>query len=615
MNDTVSLPRSAAHALSGQRMSGAEMIVQVLADEGVSAIFGYSGGAILPTYDAVFLYNARRAAAGLEQMPLYVPANEQGAGFMAAGYARATGRVGACLVTSGPGATNTVTPVRDCMADSVPIVVICGQVPTAAIGTDAFQEAPVPSIMGAISKHIFLVTDPHKLEATVRTAFEIARTGRPGPVVVDVPKDVQAWQGEFVGCGTLPIPGYRRRMQELAAQSLDVRAAERFFEMLSSASRPLIYAGGGVINAGAAEALREFAHAFGIPVVTTLMGIGSFDTTEPLALRMLGMHGAAFANYAVEDCDFLIAVGSRFDDRVAGVPAKFAAKAGRIAHLDIDRAEINKVKRVDWSHVGALPEALRALVAYGKEASFRPDYARWHAEVAALKRTHAMNYDRASPLIQPYYVIEEINRHARGEAIISTGVGQHQMWTAQYCDFRRPRLWLTSGSMGTMGFGLPAAIGAQIAHPGRLVIDIDGDSSIRMNIGELETVTTYELPVKVVVLNNFGDGMVKQWQKLFFKGRLSASDRSLHKKDFVKAAQADGFGYAVRLDRKEDVPRVIRELIEYPGPAFVEVMIDPDAGVYPMVGPGQTYAQMITGDFIASRHEVEIEAPGPAEMF
>jgi acetolactate synthase-1/2/3 large subunit len=596
-------------------MSGAQMIVQVLADEGVSAIFGYSGGAILPTYDAVFLYNEHRAAAGLAQMPLYVPANEQGAGFMAAGYARATGRVGVCLVTSGPGATNTVTPVRDCLADSVPIVVICGQVPTAAIGTDAFQEAPVPSIMGAIAKHIFLVTDPLKLEATVRTAFEIARTGRPGPVVVDVPKDVQAWQGEFVGSGTLPIPGYRRRMQELAAQSLDAHAAKSFFEMLGGASRPLLYAGGGVINAGAAEALREFACAFGIPVVTTLMGIGSFDTTDALSLRMLGMHGAAFANYAVDDCDFLIAVGSRFDDRVAGVPAKFAAKAKRIAHLDIDRAEINKVKRVDWSHVGALPEALRALVAYGKETAFRPDYARWHAELDALKRTHAMNYDRESSLIQPYYVIEEINRHTRGEAIISTGVGQHQMWAAQYCDFRRPRLWLTSGSMGTMGFGLPAAIGAQIAHPGRLVIDIDGDSSIRMNIGELETVTTYELPVKVVVLNNFGDGMVKQWQKLFFKGRLSASDRSLHKKDFVKAAQADGFGYAVRLDRKPDVPRVIRELIEHPGPAFVEVMIDPDAGVYPMVGPGQTYTQMITGDFIASRHEVEIEAPGPAEMF
>jgi acetolactate synthase-1/2/3 large subunit len=615
MNETVSLPRSSAHALSGRRMSGADMIVQVLADEGVSAIFGYSGGAILPTYDAVFLYNERRAAAGEEQMPLYVPANEQGAGFMAAGYARATGRVGVCLVTSGPGATNTVTPVRDCMADSVPIVVICGQVPTAAIGTDAFQEAPVPNIMGAIAKHIFLVTDPNKLEATMRTAFEIARTGRPGPVVVDVPKDVQAWQGEFVGAGTLPIPGYRRRMQELAAQSLEARDAERFLEMLENSARPLLYAGGGVINAGAAEALSDFAHAFGIPVVTTLMGIGSIDTTDELALRMLGMHGAAFANYAVDDCDFLIAVGARFDDRVAGVPAKFAAKAKRIAHLDIDRAEINKVKRVDWSHVGTLPEALRALIAHAAQKHFRPDYARWREEISALKRNHAMNYDRASPLIQPYYVIEEINRQTRGAAIISTGVGQHQMWAAQYCDFRGPRLWLTSGSMGTMGFGLPAAIGAQIANPGSLVIDIDGDSSIRMNIGELETVTTYELPIKVVVLNNFGDGMVKQWQKLFFKGRLSASDRSLHKKDFVKAAQADGFEFAVRLDRKEDVPHVIREFVNYPGPAFIEVMIDPDAGVYPMVGPGQTYTQMITGDFIASRHEVEIEAPGPAEMF
>ncbi|HEY5101636.1 MAG TPA: biosynthetic-type acetolactate synthase large subunit [Steroidobacteraceae bacterium] len=615
MNDTVIQPRNAAHPQAGQRMSGAEMIVQVLADEGVSAIFGYSGGAILPTYDAVFLYNQRKGVAGEEPMPLYVPANEQGAGFMAAGFARATGRVGVCLVTSGPGATNTVTPVRDCMADSVPIVVICGQVPTGAIGTDAFQEAPVPSIMGAVAKHIFLVTDPKKLEATLRTAFEIARTGRPGPVVVDIPKDVQTWQGEFQGNGMLPVPGYRRRMQELASQTLEADEAAKFFAMLGAASRPLIYAGGGVINAGAADALQEFALNFGIPVVTTLMGIGAFDTTQALSMRMLGMHGAAFANYAVDDCDFLIALGARFDDRVAGVPARFAGNAKRIAHLDIDRAEINKVKHVDWSHVGALPEALQALTAYGRQTGFRPDYTLWQAEVAQLKQAHAMNYDRDSPLIQPYYVIEEINRHTRGEAIIATGVGQHQMWAAQYCDFRTPRLWLTSGSMGTMGFGLPAAIGAQIANPRRLVIDIDGDSSIRMNIGELETVTTYELPVKIVVLNNFGDGMVKQWQKLFFKGRLSASDRSLHKKDFVKAAQADGFRYAVRLDKKEDVPRVIRELLEFDGPAFVEVMIDPDAGVYPMVGPGQTYAQMITGDFIASRHDVEIETPGPAEMF
>jgi acetolactate synthase-1/2/3 large subunit len=501
------------------------------------------------------------------------------------------------------------------MADSIPIVVICGQVATAAIGTDAFQEAPVPSIMGAVAKHIFLVTDPTRLEATLRTAFEIARTGRPGPVVVDVPKDVQNWEGVFQGGGMLPIPGYRRRMNELADRVLETHEIARFYEMLSQAKRPLIYAGGGVINANASGALAEFSSTFGIPVVTTLMGIGSLATTEPLCMRMLGMHGAAFANYAVEDCDFLIAVGARFDDRVAGVPAKFARNAQRIAHLDIDRAELNKVKRAHWSHIGLLPDALQALTEHGRRQKFKPDYSVWHAELAELKRVYAMNYDRASERIQPYYVIEEINRHAKGEAIISTGVGQHQMWSAQYCDFRHPRSWLTSGSMGTMGFGLPAAIGAQIANPRRLVIDIDGDSSIRMNIGELETVTTYALPIKVVVLNNFGDGMVKQWQKLFHKGRLSASDRSLHKKDFIKTAQADGFRYAVRLDRKEDVPRVIEEFIRFEGPAFLEVMIDPDAGVYPMVGPGQSYDAMITGDFIPSRHKVEVKAPGPSEMF
>src|SRR5215467_4705390 len=615
MSDTVIQPRPAGHPLAGQRMTGARMIMQVLADEGVTAIFGYSGGAILPTYDAVFLYNEQAARAGEPQIPLIVPANEQGAGFMAAGYARASGRVGVCLVTSGPGATNTVTPVRDCMADSVPIVVISGQVARASIGTDAFQEAPVPTMMGSVAKHIFLVTDPEKLEPTIRTAFEIARTGRPGPVVVDVPKDVQNWEGTFRGEGLLAVPGYRRRLRELEGAVIEREPAAHFFAMLAESQRPLIYAGGGVINGNAAAALGEFARAFALPVVTTLMGIGAYDTREPLALRMLGMHGAAFANYAVDDCDFLIAVGSRFDDRVAGVPEKFAKNAMRIAHLDVDRAEVNKVKRVHWSHVGRITPALEALTAHGRAHGFVRDFSAWHGELAELKRVYAMNYDRASELIQPYYVIEEINRHTRGEAIVTTGVGQHQMWAAQYCDFGAPRLWLTSGSMGTMGFGLPAAIGAQIACPRRLVIDIDGDSSLRMNIGELETATTYNLPVKVVVLNNFGDGMVKQWQKLFFKGRLSASDRSLHKKDFVKAAQADGFRYAVRLDQKADVSRVVAEFLAFKGPAFLEVMIDPDAGVYPMVGPGQSYEEMITGEHIPSRQEVDIKTPGPSEMF
>jgi acetolactate synthase I/II/III large subunit len=600
-----------AHPLAGSSMTGADMLVQVLADEGVGTVFGYSGGAILPIYDAVFRYNREHQSA----MPLIVPANEQGAGFMAAGFARASGKVGVALVTSGPGATNMVTPVRDCMADSVPIVVICGQVPTTAIGTDAFQEAPVPSIMGAVAKHVFLVTDPAKLEATVRTAFEIARTGRPGPVVLDVPKDVQNWKGVFQGSGRLPVAGYRQRMNRLEANKVPEAACADFFAALGASKRPLIYAGGGVINGGAAHALREFSAEFQLPVVTTLMGIGAVDTTHPLSMRMLGMHGAAFANYAVDDCDCLLALGARFDDRVAGNPGKFAGKAKYIAHLDIDASEINKVKRVDWSHLGLMADALLALLDYGKRTGFKRDWSEWHGHCAQLRSKYAMNYDRGSELIQPYYVIEEINRLTRGEAIITTGVGQHQMWAAQYFDFQSPRLWLTSGSMGTMGFGLPAAVGAQYAQRGRLVIDIDGDASIRMNIGELETVTTYDLPIKVVVLNNCGDGMVKQWQKLFHSGRLSASDKSLHTKDFVKAAQADGFKYAVRLDKKADVPRVIGEFIRFSGAAFLEVMIDPDAGVYPMVGPGQAYADMITGDHIPSRTQVDIKAPDASEMF
>ena len=611
MKDRYDMLNQGTHPLAGASMTGADMLVQVLADEGVDTIFGYSGGAILPIYDAVFRYNEEHRSS----MPLIVPANEQGAGFMAAGFARASGRVGVALVTSGPGATNMVTPVRDSMADSVPIVVICGQVPTTAIGTDAFQEAPVPSIMGAVAKHVFLITDPTKLEATIRTAFEIARTGRPGPVVLDIPKDVQNWKGVFQGSGRLPILGYRQRMSRLEASKLPEAACADFFTALSAAKRPLIYAGGGVINGSASHALREFAKEFQIPVVTTLMGIGAIDTTNALSMRMLGMHGAAFANYAVDDCDFLVALGARFDDRVAGNPQKFAGKAKFIAHVDIDASEINKVKRVDWSHVGLMADALQTLLEYGKRRGFANDWSAWLTYCDQLRSKYAMNYDRGSESIQPYYVIEEINRLTCGEAIIATGVGQHQMWAAQYFDFRSPRLWLTSGSMGTMGFGLPAAVGAQFAHPNRLVIDVDGDGSIRMNIGEMETVTTYDLPIKIIVLNNCGDGMVKQWQKLFHKGRLSGSDKSLHTKDFVKAAQADGFKYAVRLDKKADVPRVIEEFIRFEGAAFLEVMIDQDAGVYPMVGPGQAYEEMITGDHIASRNKVQVKAPDASEMF
>jgi acetolactate synthase-1/2/3 large subunit len=605
-----------AHPLAGARMHGADIIVQVLADEGVDTIFGYSGGAILPTYDAVFRFNQAQARDGIEPMPLIVPANEQGAGFMAAGFARASGRPGVVLVTSGPGATNCVTPVRDCMADSVPIVVICGQVATSSIGTDAFQEAPVSALMGAVAKHVFLVTDPERLEATMRTAFEIARTGRPGPVVIDIPKDVQNWDGVFHGERRLPIPGYRARLAEIESNTIGDAKCQQFFEMLSASRRPLIYAGGGVINGNASAALRALASTYQIPVTTTLMGLGSFDTTHPLSMHLLGMHGLASANYAVDDCDLLICVGARFDDRVAGNPAKFAAKAKRIIHFDIDPSEIHKVKTAHWHHVGLLAAALDALSAYGRRNNFSADYTAWHEEIAALKSTYGLNYDRDSELIQPYYVIEEINRLTRGKAVISTGVGQHQMWAAQYFDFREPRLWLTSGSMGTMGFGLPAAIGAQFARRDKLVIDVDGDASIRMNIGELETVTSYNLPVKIVVLNNFGDGMVMQWQRLFFKGRLSASDKSLRKKDFVRAAEADGFAYAKRLSDKKLVPQVLEEFLSYTGPAFLEVIIDPEAGVYPMVGPGLSYREIVTGNFIPNRYQDGAPAePDASELF
>jgi len=616
MNDKASTAQVTRHPLAGNSLSGADTVVQVLADEGVDTVFGYSGGAILPIYDAVFRYNDKHPVAdGEAAIQLVVPANEQGAGFMAAGYSRASGKVGVVMVTSGPGATNTVTPVRDSMADSVPLVVICGQVPTAAIGTDAFQEAPVAAIMGAIAKHVFLVTDADKLEETMRSAFELARTGRPGPVVVDIPKDIQNWEGEFRGQGTLPLQGYRRRLAKVEENHLSDDACERFFTMLSESDRPLIYAGGGVINANATKAMRRLANAYGIPVTTTLMALGASDTTHPLALHMLGMHGVASANYAVEDCDFLIAIGARFDDRVAGNPGQFAPRAKNIAHFDVDFAEIGKVKRVNWHHVGMLERDLMDLLAYGKRIGFAKVFGGWHEEIAKLKTDYALNYDRNSDLIQPYAVVEEINKHSKGEAIISTGVGQHQMWAAQYFDFREPRLWLTSGSMGTMGFGLPAAIGAQFARPDRTVIDIDGDGSIRMNIGELETATTYNTPIKVIVLNNYGDGMVRQWQNLYFGGRMSGSDKSLHRKDFVKAAEADGFKFAKRLDKPEDLPAVIREFMDYEGPAFLEVIIDRDAGVYPMVGPGLGYDNMITGEWIKSREKPAHDTLDPSEMF
>ncbi len=605
---------AAPHPLAGNSMIGADAIVQVLADEGVDTIFGYSGGAILPTYDAIFRYNEPRTAD--EQIRLIVPATEQGAGFMAAGYARSSGRVGVFLVTSGPGATNAVTPMRDCQADSVPVVLICGQVPRAAMGTDAFQEAPVFNIMASCAKHVFLLTDEtqgrgddaQRLRAGAQRPAGAGRRRHPAR--------------RAAGAVGVPRRGHAAadRLSRAARAALRARRSRRPRPRRSSLcsatpQRPLIYAGGGVINSDAAPELRKFAKRFHIPVVTTLMGIGAVDTTSDLSLRMLGMHGTAFANYAVEDCDFLIAIGSRFDDRVAGKVKEFAPRA-RIAHLDVDASEIGKVKNVDWAHVSDAKRGLQQLMKAGDGLGFKRDFSDWHRHVSELRAKHALNYNRESNRIQVEYVLEQMNEITRGNAIVATGVGQHQMWAAQYLDFINPRTFLTSGSMGTMGFGLPAAIGAQIANPGALVIDVDGDGSIRMNLGELETLTTYDIPVKVLLLNNLGDGMVRQWQDLFYANRYSGSDKTLHKKDFVKACEADGFGFTRRVVEQPEVRPQLEQFLAYPGPSFLEVMVDPTAHVYPMVGPGMGYKDMITGKWIPGREsEDKKETEEPAEYF
>jgi acetolactate synthase-1/2/3 large subunit len=604
----------------GDLISGADTILRVLSEEGVDTVFGYSGGAILPTYDAVFRFNERHAHAPGRQIQFVVPANEQAAGFMAAGYARASGKVGVFMVTSGPGATNAVTPIADCYGDSIPVVLICGQVPRASIGTDAFQEAPVHNIMAACAKQVFLVTDPEKLEQTLRTAFAIARSGRPGPVVVDVPKDVQNWKGIYKGHGMLHFRGYTERMNAAASGSTvgDEKRAQ-FFDLLSRSKRPLLCVGGGVVASGAHAEIRRFAETYRIPVVMTLMGLGAMPAAHDLSLGLLGMHGTACANYAVEDCDFLIAVGARFDDRVAGSPKLFAPRARFIAHIDLDEAEIDKVKKTHWSHVGDAKGVLESLMAFGP---LDICFSGWRGHIAELKRVHGMNFDRDSATLQPQFVIETLSELTEGRAIISTGVGQHQMWAAQYYQFSAPRSLLTSGSMGTMGFGLPAAIGAQLARPDALVIDIDGDGSIRMNIGDLETATTYGIPVKVLVLNNLGDGMIRQWQRLYFEDRFFVSDKSLHRKDFVMAAQADGFAFARRVSDKAEVRAALREFIDFDGPAFLEVMVDQNADVFPMVGPGHGYARMVTGPFIPSRklprrsdEEAERDAPEISDLF
>ena len=585
-----------------QTMTGAEAIIRSLEELGVKEVFGMPGGAILPTYDPLMDSSIRHI----------LIRHEQGAGHAAEGFAITSGRVGCAIVTSGPAAMNVMTALADANLDSVPIVIITGQVGSALIGTDAFQEADVVGASMPISKHSFLVTNPQDIPSRIAEAFHIASTGRPGPVLVDITKDAQAAQMQFSWPPAFDIPGYRVPGKPSQKQ---IRAAAA---AINDSNAPVLYVGGGVIRSGASADLMELVNLTDAPVVTTLPARGAIPDSDPHNLGMPGMHGTVAAVGALQRADLVIALGARFDDRVTGRLDTFAPRA-KVIHVDIDAAEIGKNREADVPIVGdlkAVIEALNETLPSALSPTYKEDLSGWWRYLDRLRDSYPLGWiDTADGLMAPQYVLERLSELSGPDAIYATGVGQHQMWAAQYFDFTEPRRWLTSGSMGTMGFGLPAAIGAQFARRDMIVIDIDGDASIRMNLGELETVTTYNLPVKVVVLNNCGDGMVRQWQKLFFKGRFSATDKSLHKKDFIKAAQADGFPWARRLENPQDVAAVVAEFIAFDGPAFLEVMIDPDAGVYPMVGPGMSYAQMITGDHIRSREAPPAREAGPSEMF
>ncbi|MBN1126894.1 MAG: biosynthetic-type acetolactate synthase large subunit [Sedimentisphaerales bacterium] len=551
-----------------QRKPGSQIIVDTLIEQGADVIFGYLGGVVLPLFDK--LYDA--------PIKFIIPRHEQGGCHMADAYARATGKVGVVIATSGPGATNLTTGLANAMMDSVPIVAITGQVRTDLIGNDAFQEADTTGITRPITKHNEIVKDPSLLAQTIREAFYIASTGRPGPVLIDIPVDMQTTEIEVEPPTKIRLPGYRIREQGHARQ---ISAAA---QAINDAQRPVLYIGGGVIAANAAEELRSVAKKANVPVTMTLMGLGSLDQNDPLSLDMLGMHGTAYANYAVQECDLLIAVGSRFDDRVTGKLKTFAPHA-KIIHIDVDPASISKNVRVDIPVVGS---AKYILTEMEKELVHR-DRTEWFKRINDWKKRHPLRYDTNAGTIKPQYVIEEIYRQTHGDAVVVTGVGQHQMWTAQFYKFKRPRQFITSGGLGTMGFGLPAAIGAQIACPNEIVIDIDGDSSFNMTMNELCTAVQYELPVKVCLINNNFMGMVRQWQHLFYGQRYSCS--SLQNPDFAKVAEAFGaVGFTVK--DKAQVPDAVKKMLAEKRPCVVDFHVDKEENVWPMVASGKSLHEM-----------------------
>jgi acetolactate synthase-1/2/3 large subunit len=547
---------------------GSQIVVDILQEENVEVIFGYLGGVVLPLFDK--LYDA--------PIKFIIPRHEQGGCHMADAYARATGKVGVVVATSGPGATNLVTGIATAMMDSVPMVAITGQVRTELIGNDSFQEADTTGITRPITKHNMIIKNPLELPQALRDAFYIARTGRPGPVLIDLPVDMQLAQIPVSKPTPVELPGFRNRTRGHARQiSMAAQA-------INEAQRPVLYVGGGIIISNASEELRAFAEKANIPVTMTLLGLGAYDQNQPQSLDMLGMHGTAYANYAVQNCDLLIAVGARFDDRVTGKVKTFAPQA-KIIHVDLDPASISKNVAVDIPVVGDAKEVLAAMTL---EVEHRPRE-EWTKQIAEWKSKYPLRYDRDAKTLKPQYVIEEIWRQTKGQATIATGVGQHQMWTAQFYKFSRPRQFITSGGLGTMGFGLPAAIGAQIARPGETVIDIDGDSSFNMTLTELSTAVQYNLPIKVCIINNGYMGMVRQWQELFYGKRYSCS--SLQNPDFANLARAFGaVGYTV--DKKEDAAGGIEKMLKETRPCVVDFHVDREENVWPMVPAGKALHEM-----------------------
>jgi len=558
------------------KKTGSQIIIECLKKEGVETLFNYPGGAVLPFFDEL-------VDAPFHQI---LVRHEQAAVHAADGYARVSGKVGVVVVTSGPGATNTVTGIATAYMDSIPVVILTGQIPTHLIGNDAFQEADIVGITRPCTKHNFLVKEIKDLSRILKEAFHIARTGRPGPVLVDLPKDILVGSAEFKYPEKLSIRGYRPTLEGHPGQ------VQRAVHLILKSKKPVFYAGGGIISSNASRELFAFADKLGIPVTMTLMGLGGFPGNHPLSLGMLGMHGTYQANMAVMESDLLIAVGARFDDRVTGKLESFAPQA-RVIHIDIDPTSISKNVRVDLPIVGDCKRTLSkmlSLIEKEDPQAFREGLHKWHRQIESWKAIYDMHYQQEQ-IIKPQYVIEKMDELTGGEAIVTTEVGQNQMWAAQYYKFLKPRTFLTSGGLGTMGYGFPAALGAQVAFPNRLVIGISGDGSFQMNSQELATAVQYRLPVKVAILNNGFLGMVRQWQEFFYGKRYASSSLEGVSPDFVKLAEAYG-AVGLRATKPEEVVPVLKKAFSIPEPVVIDFLIDPEENVYPMVPAGEPLNQM-----------------------